>query len=721
VRLLAPFVVIVVSLAAMVWLDDTPAEAELVFVNQNDVFTLDPQRMSYVQDLRLAHALYEGLVRWDNDDFSILPGVARELPEIDEEGLTYTFRIRSDASWSNGQPVTAHDFVYSWRRAILPDTAADYSNMFFAIEGAAEVFTWRAEQTAAFAARPWNDDATPAAVGGAVRRLTALLDADDLPPEVARPAAATIAEIRAELKRLRRAAGAGLAIEIAAARQTQAWWDLLDERSSRAAEAAWMWERTETRFAETVRLEAVDVKTLRVRLHRPVSYFLDLLCFGVFFPVYRPAVEGWELDGPIPAAGWSTVEAPPFEKRRWLKLSSITGKLEQKHGWSKPGRHVGNGPYRLDQWRYKRDVRLERNPYFHDPDRVKCDSILILTIEDVNTAVLAFESGDIDWLADVSADYQADMIEQMLRYRERNADRIVTLMDRGLTLDDALAALPPPRKGERRDIHTFPTFGTDFYSFNCRPKLADGRTNPFADARVRRAFTLAVDKRTIVEQVTRLHEPVMQTLIPPGTITGYSSPAGLSCDPARARSELAKAGWIDRDGDGFVEDEVGRPFPVVDLLYTTNIPRYKWISLDLKAQWENKLGVRIDPRASETKFYREDLKLGRFMIARGRWYGDYGDPTTFLDLCRSTDGNNDRRYNNPRVDELLDDAAAERDPELRMALLSECERIIVEEDLPILPICQLIQVYMYEPGRVSGLSSHPRLTQFLWQMQVHEE
>src|SRR5688572_19157420 len=144
-RLLAPILLIVGVLStAMLW-DDTPGEADLVFVNRGDVFTLDPQRMSYMQDFRIAYALYEGLVRWNNYDLSIEPA-ASELPHVSDDQLTYTFAIKPEAKWSNGDPVTAQDFVYSWKRLIFPDTAADYSNLFFVIEGAAEFFKWRQNQ-----------------------------------------------------------------------------------------------------------------------------------------------------------------------------------------------------------------------------------------------------------------------------------------------------------------------------------------------------------------------------------------------------------------------------------------------------------------------------------------------------------------------------------------------------------------------------------------------
>ena len=70
-KILAPFVLILAALMTVVYLDDAPPRADVVFVDAAEVFTLDPQRMSWMQDFRMAYALYEGLVRWDNTDFSI--------------------------------------------------------------------------------------------------------------------------------------------------------------------------------------------------------------------------------------------------------------------------------------------------------------------------------------------------------------------------------------------------------------------------------------------------------------------------------------------------------------------------------------------------------------------------------------------------------------------------------------------------------------------------
>ena len=68
----------------------------------------------------------------------------------------------------------------------------------------------------------------------------------------------------------------------------------------------------------------------------------------------------------------------------------------------------------------------------------------------------------------------------------------------------------------------------------------------------------------------------------------------------------------------------------------------------------------------------------------------------------------------------MEQAGRERDPQQRLRLLEECERYLFQEEAPMLVLCQLVQVYMYEPERLSGLSHHPRLTQYLWQLKVRE-
>lgn len=84
--------------------------------------------------------LYEGLYRLDEDSNPV-PGLAAEEAEISEDGRTYTFTLRDDAKWSNGEPITAHDFVYSWTKLANPETAAPNAYLLDSVVNGLEVRT----------------------------------------------------------------------------------------------------------------------------------------------------------------------------------------------------------------------------------------------------------------------------------------------------------------------------------------------------------------------------------------------------------------------------------------------------------------------------------------------------------------------------------------------------------------------------------------------------
>ena len=709
-----------ILLGLVLSLDESRPPADLVIASQNEVFTLDPQRMSYLTDMRLAYALYEGLLRWDTTDFTLEPAVAEHW-SIENDGSRLVFDLRTNARWSDGSPVTAHDFTWSWMRLLLPDTAADYSNLFFSIKGADDFWEWRTVQLENFVADPWSTEDPGERADqtlSMLNRIDALGSDPDLPDDIDFDPIPD--ELSIEKQRLLDALELddeqALAVALDNSVQHRQLWEALNETESRTAESEWMWREAEDHFRNNVGLQAIDDHQLIVDLETPVPYFPDLLAFAPASPVHRPTVEGWDLDEAdralIAESGWRSITPPPFDACTNISISPDTGRLVQSHRWARPGTLIGNGPYTLDEWRYKRDMHLSRSDTYHDKSMNGFDSIEIRSIPDPNTAVLAFMKGDIDWLTGVGADCRVEMLEQRRRYDEMHG------IDK---TNDAFESMPDPIEGQRHDIHAIPVFGTDFFSFNCRAELADGRDNPFADSAVRRAFALATDKQTIVDNVTRLGEPIASTLVPRDSIPGYQSPSGLGFDPEQAKLELAAAGWIDRDGDGVLENAEGMPFPDVEVLYTTGSPRFSRMAVELRDQWQRHLGIPVVLLGQDTKFFKEDLRKGNFMIARGRWYGDYGDPTTFLELCRSTDGNNDRGFSDPTVDAALDAAMIETDPEKRMRKLAQLENRLFNQDLPLIPICQLVDVTMYDPTEMTGVTHHPRLTHYLWKLRPVSE
>lgn len=114
-------------------------QQHFVFNNGTEPETLDPHLMTGSPELRLARGLFEGLTTLDPSSLTPRPGVA-ESWELSEQGTLYTFQLRKNARWSDGSPLTANDFLKSWKRALSPDTGGAYVNLLFCIEGAEAYF-----------------------------------------------------------------------------------------------------------------------------------------------------------------------------------------------------------------------------------------------------------------------------------------------------------------------------------------------------------------------------------------------------------------------------------------------------------------------------------------------------------------------------------------------------------------------------------------------------
>ena len=109
--------------------------ADLVIANGSEPESLDPAIVTAVPDMRITKALFEGLMRLDGGTARPVPGLA-ESWEVSADGRVYTFHLRTNLTWSTGEPITTADVLYSWRRALDPATAADYAGQLFYIRNA---------------------------------------------------------------------------------------------------------------------------------------------------------------------------------------------------------------------------------------------------------------------------------------------------------------------------------------------------------------------------------------------------------------------------------------------------------------------------------------------------------------------------------------------------------------------------------------------------------
>jgi oligopeptide transport system substrate-binding protein len=312
-----------------------------------------------------------------------------------------------------------------------------------------------------------------------------------------------------------------------------------------------------------------------------------------------------------------------------------------------------SGPYELDLWRVNDKVRLKKNPRYWDAANTQSEIIDLLPIVSASSALNLYTRGQVD-----------------------------VVWDKELVPTELLDVLLP-----RPDFHTFTYLGTYFVRFNVTRK-------PFDDPRVRKALALAIDKRRIVERITRGGEQPAATLVPAG-VANYNSPPGLGYDPALARKLLAEAGFPG-----------GKNFPRIEYMFNAAAGGgkiHEQIAVELEQMWRDTLGVDIELRQLEMQVYLTEQNQLHYDLSRSSWIGDYNDANTFLNMFVSNDGNNRTGWSNPRYDELIRQANETADMRAREKLFQEAETILVRDELPIIPLFFYEGINYFDTNKIEGI------------------
>ena len=334
-------------------------------------------------------------------------------------------------------------------------------------------------------------------------------------------------------------------------------------------------------------------------------------------------------------SAWYPVHRPTLEK--------FGRPYERGSAWTRPGNFVGNGYFTLTEWTPNKLIRMTKSQTYWDKDQVKLASVIFYPIENTSTEESMFRTGQLHITSSIP-------IEKIAVYR--NDPKLRPLLNQ----DTILA--------------------TYYYRFNVTKP-------PFDDARVRRAFTLAVNRQQIVERVAKGGQMPAGHLTPPD-IAGFTATAQVPYDPDQARQLLAEAGY-----------PAGKGFPKVDLLFNTH-EGHRQIAEAIQQMWRRELGVEIGLYNQEAKVYVETMRTLDYQVARYAWVGDYLDPSTFLDTMTTGNGNNQTGWSNAEYDRLIASAQTATNETDRFAAFQRCEEIIAAEN-PILPIYFYVRNNLQRP------------------------
>ncbi len=190
---------------------------------------------------------------------------------------------------------------------------------------------------------------------------------------------------------------------------------------------------------------------------------------------------------------------------------------------------------------------------------------------------------------------------------------------------------------------------------------------PFDDALVRRAFAMAIDKRTLVEVVLQNVAALAQGILPPGLTAHDPDFVGIAFDAEGARALLEQSSYAGR-------------LPNIRLTTSGGGATPGAIIEAIQEMWRQNLDVQVEIQQVETANFFSDLDRGLYQLFDIGWILDYPDPENVLDLkFHGRSRQNDTQYDNPALNQLLEEARVEQDPQVRIELYREAERLIVED------------------------------------------
>jgi len=348
-----------------------------------------------------------------------------------------------------------------------------------------------------------------------------------------------------------------------------------------------------------------------------------------------------------------------------VKQSSVEAADGADGLWAKtPTLAVCNGPFKLTSYTPGDGLTLVKNDNYWDAENVYIDQINGEFIDVATTAYVKYNNGELDFIPDVPS------------------------------------VMIPSLTAESAEFHLYPLLGTYYYNINMDAP-------EFANAKLRQALTLSIDREAIVEALSGGQIPATG-FVPVGFLDNegndFATTSGnygiVTDDSKYAEAVTLFAEAASEMGMTVAQLQASLYGQVI--LYNTS-EGHALVAQMVQESWKTNLGIELTLQNQEWAVFQDTRQEGNYDISRGGWLTDFMDPAGLLAIFTTDNAYNDPIYSNAAYDTLMSEAQATADPAVHFAKLYAAQNILMA-DMPVIPVyyysdMMLVKEYVTDWGR----------------------
>ncbi|MGQ8873898.1 peptide ABC transporter substrate-binding protein [Paenibacillus sp. TSA_86.1] len=315
---------------------------------------------------------------------------------------------------------------------------------------------------------------------------------------------------------------------------------------------------------------------------------------------------------------------------------------------------IVNGPFVMDQFAKGQKIVVKKNEGYHAAADIKLTQVDMSLTSSSASELQAYKSGQLDYSGAPNGEIPTDQIPSLK------------------------AELP-------NEFKATGIASTYYYLFNLKEA-------PFNNLKIRKAFAMSINRQLIVDKVTQGGQIPAFGFVPPG-IRGEKGQFRDEHKDDYFAENVEEAKKLLEEG---MKEEGYTTLPALTLIYNTSDNHAK-IALAIADMWKQNLGVDVKTENQEWGVFLENRQNQNFQIARAGWSADYSDPYNFLEMWTTGNTNNDPKFSNEQFDKDVKETVKTADPAKRMAAFADAEKVLVQDEMAVLPIYYYTNVSLTKP------------------------